>query len=185
VFVARATKKLRDRLGPVTLQPEEESTTRLGEWYACGWLWKPQVALFVSEATLFPVLTPLAPAVTLLAPFPDHLAQALLAQDVPETFITDELALMQDVRLAPTASRSVLGAMNEFTFMAKSTRADTLGPIRSTWIPWQAGLLEPRAARCSSATSALTASCGHSWTKRPEPARRPLLAQGGNTVTAA
>jgi len=127
VLVVRATKKLRDRLGPVTLHPGDVPSTRLGDWYATAWFWKPQVALFVSEATLFPVLMPLAPAATLLARFPDHLAQALLAQDVPQTFIADELARMQDVRLAPTARRSVLGIMNEFTFMAESTRADNLG----------------------------------------------------------
>jgi hypothetical protein len=87
-------------------------------------LWKPQVALFVSEATLFPVLLPLAPAATLLARFPERLAATLAVQDVPETFIVEELHRMQDVRLAPTASRSVLGIMNEFTFMAESARAD-------------------------------------------------------------
>jgi hypothetical protein len=126
VFVVRATKKLRDRLGPVTLQPGEVSTTRLGDWYAGAWFWKPQIALFVSEATLFPVMMPLAPAATLLKRFPDHLTQALVAQNVPQTFITEELAQMSDTRLAPTASRSVLGIMNEFTFMAESARSDPM-----------------------------------------------------------
>ena len=124
MFVVRATKKLRDRLGPVTLQPGEVSTTRLGDWYAGAWFWKPQIALFVSEATLFPVLMPLAPAATLLKRFPDHLTQALVAQNVPQTFITEELAQMSDTRLAPTASRSVLGIMNEFTYLADAWRHD-------------------------------------------------------------
>jgi hypothetical protein len=126
MLVVRATKKLRDRLGPLTLQPAETSTTRLGDWYATVWFWKPQVALFVSETTLFPVLMPLAPAVTLMARFPEHLAQTLEAQDVPQSFIAEELVRMHDVRLAQTASRSMLGIMNEFTFMAETTRTDTL-----------------------------------------------------------
>jgi hypothetical protein len=126
VFLVRATKKLRDRLGPVTLQPGEVSTTRLGDWYATAWFWKPQIALFVSEATLFPVLMPLAPSATLLSRFPDHLTQALVAQDVPPAFIAEELAQMHDARLAPTASRSVVGIMNEFTFMAESTRGESM-----------------------------------------------------------
>ena len=93
--------------------------------YASAWAWRPQVALFVSEATLFPILMPLAPAATLLARFPDGLAQALAAHDVPEAFITQELSRMQDVRLGKTASRSVLGIMNEFTFLAQTMRGDT------------------------------------------------------------
>src|SRR6185369_8743625 len=60
--------------GPVTLESGQTSTTRLGDWYASAWAWRPQVALFVSEATLFPILMPLAPAATLLARFPDGLA---------------------------------------------------------------------------------------------------------------
>jgi len=125
MLVVRATKKLLDRLGPVTLESGQTSTTRLGDWYASAWAWRPQVALFVSEATLFPILMPLAPAATLLARFPDGLAQALAAHDVPEAFITQELSRMQDVRLGKTASRSVLGIMNEFTFLAQTMRGDT------------------------------------------------------------
>ena len=82
MLVVRATKKLLDRLGPVTLESGQTSTTRLGDWYASAWAWRPQVALFVSKATLFPILMPLAPAATLLARFPDSLAQALAAHDV-------------------------------------------------------------------------------------------------------
>ena len=125
MLVVRATKKLLDRLGPVTLESGQTSTTRLGDWYASAWAWRPQVALFVSKATLFPILMPLAPAATLLARFPDGLAQALSAHDVPEAFITQELSRMQDVRLGKTASRSVLGIMNEFTFLAQTMRGDT------------------------------------------------------------
>lgn len=126
MLVVRATKKLRDRVGPVTTRPGESSTTVLGGWYATAWFWKPQVALLVSEATLFPVLMPLAPSATLLNRFPDHLAQALAAQEMPDNFIAAELAAMRDARLAPTANRSVLGIMNEFTFMAETARTDHL-----------------------------------------------------------
>ena len=67
MLVVRATKKLLDRLGPVTLESGQTSTTRLGDWYASAWAWRPQVALFVSEATLFPILMPLAPPRSWLA----------------------------------------------------------------------------------------------------------------------
>ena len=39
--------------------------------------------------------------------------------------MTQELSRMQDVRLGKTASRSVLGIMNEFTFLAQTMRGDT------------------------------------------------------------
>jgi hypothetical protein len=138
MLVVRATKKLLDRLGPVTLQPGESSTTQLGDWYGTVWTWKPQVALFVSEATLFPVLMPLAPSATLLARFPDHLAQSLAAHGIPESFITGELSRMRDARLARTASRSLLGIMNEFTFLAQADRGRTADTDLTALARWLA-----------------------------------------------
>jgi hypothetical protein len=61
VLIVRATKKLLDRIGPPSLGEGEQSTTLMGQWYATALFWKPQVALFVSEPTLLPVLMPLAP----------------------------------------------------------------------------------------------------------------------------
>ena len=54
---------------------------------------------------------PLAPSATLLARFPDHLARALAVHDRPESFVSDELSRMDDVRLAKTASRGLLDAV--------------------------------------------------------------------------
>jgi hypothetical protein len=127
VLVVRATKKLRDRVGPVTLRSGQRSTIRLGDWYATAWFWKPQLALLVSEATLFPVLKPLAPAARLLGRFLDHLQKALVAHNVPDAFIVEALAQMGDGRPAPTANRSVLETMNEFTAMAERARSNSVG----------------------------------------------------------
>lgn len=81
--------------------------------------WKPQVALFVNEVTLLPVLMPFAPASTLLDRFPEVLHAHLQAHSVPRDVVEAELAEMNEVRIAKTASRSVLGVMNEFTFLAE------------------------------------------------------------------
>jgi hypothetical protein len=70
VFVVHATKKLLDRLRESAVAPVEAPTTVLGDWYATVLFWKPQVALFVNEATLLPVFMPFAPAATLIARFP-------------------------------------------------------------------------------------------------------------------
>src|SRR5438552_960490 len=127
VLIVRATKKLLERVGPPS-PSDEESTTLLGQWYATALFWKPQVALFVNEPTLLPVLMPLAPAVTLLARFPQHAAAALAAHGTPQAVIDEELRQMRDHRLAKTANRSVVGIMNEFTYLAEAYRDDTPEP---------------------------------------------------------
>ena len=83
MLIVRATRKLLDRVGPPNLGEGEQSTTGLGPWYATALFWKPQVALFVNEPALLPVLMPLAPAATLLARFPRHVAAVLAAHRAP------------------------------------------------------------------------------------------------------
>jgi hypothetical protein len=128
VLIVRATKKLLDRIGPPSLGEGEQSTTLMGQWYATALFWKPQVALFVSEPTLLPVLMPLAPAATLLARFPQQLAAVLAAHGAPDAVIDEEQRQMRDRRLAKTANRSVVGIMNEFTYLAEADRGHTPAP---------------------------------------------------------
>ena len=128
VLIVRATKKLLDRIGPPNLGDDEQSTTLLGQWYATALFWKPQVALFVNEPTLLPVLMPLAPAATLLARFPQQLAMVLAAHGTPDAIIDTELRQMHEHRLAKTANRSVAGIMNEFAFLAETYLSDTSVP---------------------------------------------------------
>lgn len=94
----------------------------LGNWCAKPLFWRPQYALFVSESTFLPVLAPLAPAFRLSVRFPDDLAGTLRSHDVPESFIEDELAAMDDVVVSKTDSRQVVGVMNEFASMANRMR---------------------------------------------------------------
>ena len=128
MLIVRATKKLLDRIGPPNLGEGEQSTTLMGQWYATAVFWKPQVALFVNEPTLLPVLMPLAPAATLLARFPQQVAAVLAAHRTPDAVIGEELRQMLDRRLAKTANRSVVGIMNEFTFLAETYRGDSPVP---------------------------------------------------------
>jgi hypothetical protein len=128
MLIVRATKKLLDRIGPPSLGEDEQSTTVLSQWYATAVFWKPQVALFVNEPTLLPILMPLAPAATLLARFPQQAATVLAAHGTPETIIGAELQQMRSCRLAKTANRSVVGIMNEFTHLAETYHDDTQTP---------------------------------------------------------
>lgn len=128
MFVIRATKKLLDRIGPPTLAHDERSTTALGQWYATVLFWRPQVALFVNEPTLLPVLMPLAPAATLPARFPEQLAAILTAHATPQAIIDTELQQMSEYRIAKTANRSVVGIMNDFTRLADTYRTEARAP---------------------------------------------------------
>ena len=128
MLIVRATRKLLGRLGPITADAEQRSTTLLGDWYATAWFWRPRVALLVSETTLLPVLMPLAPAATVLARFPRQLAAVLAAHRTPDAVIDEEQRQMRGRRLAKTANRSVVGIMSEFTFLAEAYRGDTPAP---------------------------------------------------------
>lgn len=129
MVIVRATRKLLQRLGPVSAVEEQESTSLLGDWYATLLPWRPrQVALLVSQTTLLPVLMPLAPAATLLDRFPEHLAAVLRAHKVPETVVQNEAAETADYTLATTASRSLTGSMNEFAYLAQAHRVADHNP---------------------------------------------------------
>ena len=123
-MIVHGTRVFRDRVPGRAAAPDEVSTTALGAWYATVLRWRRPVALLVNEPTLLPLLMPLAPARTLLARLPGAVADLLAAHRLPAPFIDAERAAMGEVRLAPTANRSVVGVLNEFTFLADVHRAD-------------------------------------------------------------
>jgi hypothetical protein len=128
MLVVQATKKLRDRLKAAVPLGSERSTTTLGHWYATAVFWRPQVALFVNEATLLPVLVPLAPTADLLERFVPCVAGVLAAQGATSEFVEAEIAETDQVRLAKTSNRSVIGIMNEFINLAEAYRDPGVPP---------------------------------------------------------
>lgn len=86
--------------------------------------------------TLLPVVVPAASISTLVPRLVDGIVEVLVlrAVGVPEDQIETEQAEVQAVILAKTASRSVLGSMNDFTFMLDR-------PPRSPGTRW--GLQQP------------------------------------------
>ncbi|MFT4215626.1 MAG: hypothetical protein QM619_00340 [Micropruina sp.] len=122
MLIVRATLKLRDKVGGVTAEPDDASTTVLGDWYANLLTWRHPHVILVNARTLVPVITPMAPAKGLTGRLPDVIADALLALGVSKTFVDAERERMQEVRIAPTADRSVVGSMNDFAFLADHRR---------------------------------------------------------------
>jgi hypothetical protein len=170
VLIVRGTRKFLDRIGATTAEASAASTTALGDWYATALYWRPQVALFVNEITLLPVLVPLAPAATVVERFVAEAAQTFCAHQLDPAFVTDEVAqMMGEHRLATTASRSVVAVMNDFTRLAGAYRASEpttdLQALAGGW-------LACRAVRCIAATSAPTASSPPAPPKQPDPTVR-------------
>ncbi len=124
VLIVHGTRKFLDRVGEPTAVSGDVAHHALGSWYATALFWRPQVALFVSEATLLPVLLPMAPAATVVARFPAALAEVLARHGVPTAFADPEIALMAEHRLAQTSNRSAVGIMNEFGRLSEAYRAD-------------------------------------------------------------
>ncbi len=127
MYTVHATRKLLDRVKAPIRPAVAEPVALLGNWYANAIFWRPQhVALMMNERTLLPVFMPLAPASSLLERFPGQLALVLRALNVRRTVITEEVELMGEGSYAKTASRSLLGSMNDFTRLAGYLRADGL-----------------------------------------------------------
>ena len=122
MYTLHCTQKLLDRIHQPVVDVLPVPTTSLGNWYAHALFWTPQVALLVNEGTLLPVLMPLAPAATLQARFPAHLAAVLKELGANLQFITGEIDAMKEAVVAKTSSRKVLGSMNEFAFLADGYR---------------------------------------------------------------
>lgn len=89
------------------------STTALGAWYANIIRRRRPYVLAVNERTLLPVVMPLAPAKTFTARFPDQAVEVMTAIGAPPEFVDREREAMQEVQIAPTANRSVVGVMND------------------------------------------------------------------------
>jgi hypothetical protein len=75
--------------------------------------------MFVSDRSLLPVIMPIRERQNLLINFQKRLSTHLMQLGIEERFVVDELDQMDEYVVAPTASPSVLGSMNDFTQNAK------------------------------------------------------------------
>jgi hypothetical protein len=117
VVTQRCTVKLLQRLGVPPHPEPPPSSTRLGDWYANLLYTRPtQLVLFVSERTLLPVVVPARPVGALLECVAGGLAAVLEGIGVDDVAIATEVGHMREVAVARTASRRVLGSMNDFAF---------------------------------------------------------------------
>jgi len=120
MFYLHCSKQLLDRVSSGLTEPAGIGGNILGNWYAKVIFSKPQVALFINERTLLPVLMPLAPASSLVERFPQYLFKVLLSQGVSESFMQQELNYLDEVVYCKSTNRSIIGILNMFTYHLES-----------------------------------------------------------------
>lgn len=135
MFAVRCTKKLLERM---RIDPEAdppESSTVLGDWYA-NLLYdgKRQLILCVSEKTLLPVVLPAADAREFHRRLPEALLDVLKGLGVSSSASERELREMREVVIGRTASRSVLGTMNDFAFAISFCRREESLTALALWL---------------------------------------------------
>jgi hypothetical protein len=159
VYTLRCTGKLLKRLGPVTEAAREPPTTVLGDWYATL-IYAPgmQLVLLTSERALLPMVVQAREARTLAERIPLALDRVLAALQVPPAAIEREVAAMAAPRIGKTASRQVLGTMNDFQRM----------------MPYHAW---PPASLTAVALELAEAPCGPIAMRSPDDQTRELFAQ--------
>lgn len=129
MFTLRRTGTLLQRL---KVRPEPSppvSTTKLGDWYANLLHTRTrQLLLCASEKTLLPVLLFARGTESVAVRLTAAAGEMLRAIGIPEPVVETELAAMAEATISTTASRRVLGSMNDFASMLETHLAhgDTL-----------------------------------------------------------
>ena len=117
MVILRPTRKLRTPL-PVSLDPEPQSDTALGDWYVNRvMIHRRPLLLLVNSASLLAVLTPARDVRTLPARLAEIVVQRLARLGVPRKLIDAELETMIPFHVARTSDRSVVGIMVDYAKM--------------------------------------------------------------------
>lgn len=114
MFTIRATRKLLKR-GADIAATQEPPTTVLGDWYANLVIAKPRhLVVAVSERTMLAVVVPAKDVLRLPQRVALAAREVLQAIGVPDDQVQAEFDQMQRAAFGKTASRSVLGGLNDF-----------------------------------------------------------------------
>lgn len=119
MITIRCTARAAKALGFSPIDPVAEGTSPLGDWYvnlvptAGGGLF-----IFVNEQSLLAVVVPRGEP-DLLRLFVARVANILSMIGVTNVRIEEEIEHFRDVRVGKTASKRVLGAMNEIAFQCQ------------------------------------------------------------------
>jgi len=117
MMTLRCTRKLLDLLGREAAEDPPASTTALGDWYA-NVIATPagELIIFVSEHSLLTVALPVAAMDALIPSLVTRVYNLLLNLGVSLEVARLECDELRPVTYAKTASRSVLGSMNDIAW---------------------------------------------------------------------
>ncbi len=100
-------------------------TTRLGDWYANLLFTKRhRLIICVSERSLLPVIVAAKDRSAFTSRLREAIRSVLWSIGVPADAVNQEIAEMGDVTIGPTASRSVLGSLNDMALGARFALED-------------------------------------------------------------
>jgi hypothetical protein len=121
MVVMRCTRQPLMRLKYPGEDSSAESTTRLGDWYGTLIRFgRRQALLFISERSRLRVLLPARDVDRLALAFPKAVSETLMSLGVPTAAAEQERLSMSPITIGPTRSRSLLGSLNEFAFLARA-----------------------------------------------------------------
>ena len=113
----RCTRKLCKFLEIVPVEMPEPPTGALGDWYAnLVPTYAGDLIIFVNELSLVTVAIPVWESENLIPLFRARVENLLLMIGVPQKVIDREIRHLDPVQFARTASRSVLGSMNDIAW---------------------------------------------------------------------
>jgi hypothetical protein len=117
MVILRVTRKLRE-LRPEPVAAEIESDTALGDWYVNRFVVdRRPLLLVVSSQSLLPIVIPAREVKSLSSRLAQLVADRLNRLQVPPGLIDRETGAMNQVLVAKTTDRSVLGTMVDFAHM--------------------------------------------------------------------
>lgn len=117
MFRLRCTRKLLQRIKDEPFEGTVLTTTALGDWYA-NVIPMPygELLLFVNERSLLTVAIPGEDVRFILPQLRQRVDNLLKRFNVPNRLVIAEIRNMGNVLITKTASRSVLGSMNDVAF---------------------------------------------------------------------
>jgi len=117
VVTIRCTRKLYKFLKITPIENPEPATGALGDWYAnLVPTYAGDLVIFVNERSLVTVAVPVKEIENLIPLFRLRIENLLLMLDVDQDVIDTEISHLEPVHFARTASRSILGSMNDIAW---------------------------------------------------------------------
>lgn len=150
MLAIRPTQVLAKRLKVALAPIAQDSTNALGDWYCQLLHTRPkQLVLAVSETSRLPVVFPAAGDFPFEGRLQAAVGNVLLALNVPKHVITTEQEKMHPIAYAKTINRSVLGTINDYTFLLQAFLAESSDLMAATlWLAQvPCGPLKGRRAR--------------------------------------